>query len=231
MKVLFGIFFSILLSLQGYSQNLKQQILDEGFLLEGFDNEEILRLKKIKRIDRFEDEFWKKDSLSKDFKFIIPFDFEKGKIIKDSQYGIPVEGLPVGCLVFDCRMPWVKLFLHSKKDYELFMDEGGLKSTIKANILNEGSLPYFSETPELAYTEIKIPKRFKIKRTEYILSKITEIYFDLIENRISEENLDTQEVLKKYPLKIMLTQHYPPPKMSKKEIIEVEEVIEVDFEN
>lgn len=217
--------------MQGNSQNLKQRILDEGFFLKGFDNSEILPLKNIKRINRFEDEFWKKDSLNRDFKFIIPFDFDKGKISKDSQYGIPVEGLPVGCLVFHCRKPWVQLFLHSKNDYELFMDEGGLKSTIEANILNEGSLPYFAETPELAYTEIKIPKRIKIKKTEYILSEITEIYFELIEKRILEENLEIQEALKKYPLKIMLTQFFPPPKMSKKEIIEVEEAIEVDFDN
>ena len=213
MKILFTIFFSILLFLQGYSQNLKQRILDEGFLLEEFGNAEILQIKEVKRINRFEDEFWKNDSLSKDFKFIIPFNFKIGKISKDSQYGIPVEGLPVGCFVFDCRMSWVKLLLYSKKDYELFMDEGGLSSTIKANILNEASLPYFAESPELAYTEIKFPKRIKIKKSEYILSKITEIYFDIIENRISEENLSIQEALKKYPLLIMLTKFYPAPKM------------------
>ncbi|WP_200975293.1 hypothetical protein [Echinicola sp. 20G] len=229
MRITFLILLITLLYRFGYAQCLKQEILDEGFLIKNFEHSEVIDVDEIERLDVFERKFWQKDSLIKDFKFIIPFDFKSGRVSMDSDYGIPVYGLPVGCLYFDCHRRWLTIYLYSKSKFELLNDEGGLEESIIKNITNYGKLPYFSDEPELAYTEIKMLKKFRIKKVEFILSRISYAYIDLIESKVVKENINIKAAIDKYPLKIMFREFFESPKMKKTNLIEVENEIDIDI--
>ncbi len=230
MRITFLILLITLLFRFGNAQNLKQEILDEGFLIENFEHSEVIDVREIKRINTFERKFWQKDSVIKDFKFIIPFDFNSELISMDSDYGIPVQGLPVGCLYVDCHRRRLIIYFHSKSKFELLHDEGGLEASIIKNITNYGKLPYYSDEPERAYTEIEIPKRIRIKKVEFILSRISDVYIDLIESKVMEENISIKAAIDKYPLKIMLREFNELPKMKKSNIKEVEDELDIDID-
>lgn len=214
----------------GYSQDIKQQILDHAFLKQKYSNSDIIDITKFSTVRDFNKQFWQKDTVIKDFQFVIPYNFDTYTFKQDSKYGLPVTGFPYLCRVFDCSERWLKLELKSRKRYELWFAQGGLEENIEKNIFNYGELPYFSRQPESAYVEILLSQKIPLSKIDVILSKIVQAYINIIDRKAKESQKSVEEMVTLYPLKIMLTELKPPPKIKKTKIKEVPDDIDIKEE-
>lgn len=181
------------------------------FKIKSSDKNEFLNLEEIDGIEIFNTRFWKRDSIDSKFSFVAKFDFEREKFSDNSDKGINLEGLPFLCLEFDCKPRTLKLFLGD--NYEIFDDQQQLinemqiKVLIKNNILNYGKIPYLSEEPEEAVTEIYLKSEHKLSKLEHIISIIADSYLDMIESKRIELHLSTEQLVKQFPLVIRLRQN------------------------